>query len=183
MPPTTTNEEFVKSLYNRILCCEPDENGFRYWLNLLSQGAKKEQLENQFRQIAANDNSKNTTNNTTIKDFLINNGKKHLAFIMPQSIGDLLWISCLFKDAKDQYPNYNLYLVCQPELADILEGNEFLDKIIPYSAQFDNLIFLEGQATNPGIFDIAFLPHISSQRVLSYLHNSQDKISFNLSKE
>ena len=44
----------------------------------------------------------------------------------------------------------------------------------------DNLLWLEGSGSHKGYFDIAFLPHIGTQRILNYLHNGKDEIDFNL---
>ena len=44
----------------------------------------------------------------------------------------------------------------------------------------DNLLWLEGHADHQGYFEIAFLPHIGTQRLLNYLHNGKDKIEFEI---
>lgn len=145
-----------------------------------SQKQKRASMVAYMRQVAGEENKKNNVNSIRLEDLIDKNDKKRLLFVMPQSIGDIIWVSCLFEDARKQYPDYDIYLSCQPELAEILEGNEFLHKIIPYMPQFDNLLFLEGHGSHLGFFDIAFLPHLATQRTLSYTHNAQDKVSLDL---
>ena len=60
----------------------------------------------------------------------------------------------------------------------MIDDNPFVYKIIPYSQKFDNLHFLEGKGANNGYFEIAFLPHLLTQRLHAYHHNGSDKIQF-----
>jgi len=38
---------------------------------------------------------------------------------------------------------------------------------------------MEGHADGHGYFDIAFLPHIGTQKIFDYQHNGKDKLEFN----
>lgn len=177
------NKEFLKRLYKDILLMSvnDDDSGLVFWLSKLSDGGNRDEIISFFKKTALEENHKNGHNNISTQDLIIKNGKKNLVFVIPESIGDIIWISCLFKDAREKYPDYNIYISCKPELSEILDGNPYLDKIIPYSQSFDNLLFLEGHGNYSGLFDIAFLPHLATQRILSYIHNGQDKVSFDLS--
>jgi len=44
----------------------------------------------------------------------------------------------------------------------------------------ENLLTMEGHGVNEGYFDIAFLPHIGTQKIFDYQHNGKDKVEFNL---
>ena len=44
----------------------------------------------------------------------------------------------------------------------------------------NNLLFLEGSGDNEGFFEIAFLPTIGTQKILSYPHNAKDKAAYQL---
>jgi hypothetical protein len=70
-----------------------------------------------------------------------------------------------------------LYVATKQENYNILEGNEHVFKVIPYNAQFDNTLFLEGVGDHEGYFEIAFTPHLTTQRINNYTHNSKDKIN------
>ena len=44
----------------------------------------------------------------------------------------------------------------------------------------DNIFWLEGRGNHDGFFEIAFLPYVNTQRVVTFPHNGKDKIAFNL---
>ena len=97
---------------------------------------------------------------------------------MPQSIGDIVLSTGLFRSLKEQYPDHNLYVATQSEFHEILEGNPHIHRLISYTPQMDSLIWLEGSGDHKGYFEIAFLPHLGTQRMLNYLHNGKDKIAY-----
>jgi len=47
----------------------------------------------------------------------------------------------------------------------------------------DNVLSLEGQGNNKGLFDIVYQPYWGTQRALLYLHNGIDKIDLELNKK
>jgi hypothetical protein len=65
---------------------------------------------------------------------------------------------------------------------EILDGNPYVNNWLEYNPLMENLIWLEGNNSHNGYFDIAYLPHTCTQRQLNYLHNGVDKIDFNLHK-
>jgi len=89
---------------------------------------------------------------------------------------DVFLSTALFKSLKAKYPSYNLYVVTQPQNFSILEGNEYVHKVIPYNVKFDNSLFLEGMGQQESLFEIAFTPHLSTQRIHNYVHNCKDII-------
>ena len=91
------NADFVESLYNKILLVPSDPQGKNYWLSLLQNGAKREQLESQFRQIAISDNQRTgQLQNKNFEDILDPTDQKRLLVTMPQSIGDVFLITATF---------------------------------------------------------------------------------------
>jgi hypothetical protein len=42
----------------------------------------------------------------------------------------------------------------------------------------DNLLWLEGKADHKGYFNVAYLPHVQTQRVWTSVHNGEDKNDF-----
>ena len=48
------------------------------------------------------------------------------------------------------------------------------------SLELDQLIWLEGAGDHQGYFEIAFLPHVGTQRFLDYLHNGKTNIQFDI---
>jgi glycosyltransferase involved in cell wall biosynthesis len=179
----SNNREWVKSLYKLILdrdVLDQDE-GLIHWLQKLEQNVPREQIENYFRDVAKQEIQKNTPIN--FEDLLDKDdfGQRAL-IVIPESIGDVFMITSLFESFKEVYPHYNLYIATKQEYFDILIPNPYVHKVIPYVPQMDNLMWLEGAGGHKGFFEIAFLPHIGTQRILNYLHNGKDIIQFNINK-
>ena len=166
------NGEFVKSLYNKILLVEPDPQGKSYWMNLLAQGAPREQLINQFRNIAQNDNQKLGTTNKKFEDQLDNTGRKKLLIVAKESAGDLICITSLLDSFKESYPDHDMYLACDPQYNEIWDGNKNIHKVIPYEGFMESEIICTGQGENKGFFDAYCHLTVGTQRQLNYLSHS-----------
>ena len=180
---STDNKEWVKSLYKLILDREitDQDEGLIHWLQKLEQNVPKDQIENYFRQVAKEDLAKN--NPVNFEDILDKDDAGRRALIViPESIGDVFMITSLFESFKNVYPDYYLYIATKQEYFDILIANPYVHKVIPYVPQMDNLMWLEGAGEHKGFFEIAFLPHIGTQRILNYLHNGKDIIEFDIKK-
>ena len=132
-----------------------------------------------FRKVARNDVNK--SKQIDFAELLDKNDKgKRVLYVMPESIGDVYMSTALFKNIKNLYPDYNLYVATKPEYHQILEGNPYIHKTIPFIEQMNNILWLEGKGDHEGYFEIAFLPHIGTQKVFDYQHNGKDKIEFDL---
>lgn len=174
------NSEWIKSLYKEILKRpEVDENddGHKYWMQEISKGIKRIDIENYFRNVALQENMK--SKEVKFEDFLDKDDQgKRLLYVMPESETDIFLSTSLFESIKKTYPEYNLYVSVKQEFNEILEGNKFIYKIIPYFPQMDNLLWLEGVGDHKGFFEIAFLPFTNSQRIVNFLHNGKTKINY-----
>jgi hypothetical protein len=141
----------------------------------LEHKVPRSQIEDYFRKVARDHNEKYFP--VKMEDLLDEDDKgKRIAYVMPESAVDVFLSTSLFKSIKSKYPEYNLYFVTKPEYYHILDGNEYIHKVIPYNPQFDNTIYLEGVSTNEGCFEIAFTPHLTTQRANNYVHNVKDRI-------
>ena len=180
------DKEWLKSLYKLILdrAVEDDDEGLIYWMQELSKNVPREQIENYFRHVAVKElqSKKNTTDSDILSSQIDQNGNKKILFTMPESAGDIFMATSLFESIHDRYPNYDLYVSTKKQFKDILNGNKYIYKWIEYIPEMDNLLLLEGNSRNNGYFDIAYLPHLQTQRILSYLHNGEDKIDFEIYK-
>jgi glycosyltransferase involved in cell wall biosynthesis len=176
------NGKWLISLYHNILkMTQVDENddGYKYWMQEFSKGAKRQDIENYFRQVALQENEKNKK--VEFEDFLDKDDKgKRILYVMPESIGDIYMSTALFENIKKQYPSHNLYVAIKPEYFEILQGNPFIHKLLQYVPQMDQLLWLEGVGGHEGYFDIAFLPFAGTQRFLDYIHNGKTKIQFDI---
>lgn len=175
--------EWVKQLYKKILKSDVNEKdeGLKHWIERLSRDLTRQQVENYFRHVAREDNNKNRK--VDFSEFLDPNDKKKILFVMPDSIGDVFLCTSLFESIRNQYPEYALYVATNQGNFEVLKGNPNIKKVIPYIPNMDQLIWLEGQRGHKGYFDIAFLPHVTTQRMLTYLHNGQDRIEFDIKKD
>ena len=175
-----SDSEWVLALYKQILNHDNHVNdeGYKNWMNALSSKVPRSQVEQYFRKVAKEHNDKFFP--TKIEDFLDRDDKgKRIIYVIPESAVDVFLSTSLFKSIKEKYSDYNLYVATKPEYFHILDGNEYIHKTIPYTPAFDNTLSLEGVGQNEGLFEIAFTPYLTTQRVNNYSHNSKDIVDKN----
>jgi glycosyltransferase involved in cell wall biosynthesis len=181
IPSDLNDSDFVLALYKNVLNCNTDTNdgGYKYWMQELGRGTPRSSIDAYFRKVATDDNVK--INQVDFGELLPKDDVgKRMLFVLPESIGDIFMASSLFKSIKELYPKYNLYVAVKPEYFEILEGNPYVHKVIQYSPQMDNIFWLEGISKHKGYFNIAFMPHFGTQRLINYTHNAEDVIAFDL---
>ena len=182
IPEIKEDSEWLINIYHNILKMtqvDKADDGYKYWMDEISKGMTRLQIENYFRKVAAEDNAKGQQ--IEFSELLDKDDEdKRLLYVMPRSIGDVFLSTSLFKSIKEQHPEYNLYVATRPENFEILQGNPNVHKVIPYIPQMDNLLWLEGQGDHKGFFEIALLPYIGTQKMFDYHHNGKDKIAFDL---
>lgn len=121
------------------------------------------------------------TSQRTFDDFLDKDDEGlRLAVVIPQSEEDVFLVNSLLTNIKETYPDYNIYFITKPEYFDIVEDHPAIHRLIPFQDGVDNLHLLEGKGEHKGYFEIAFLPHITTQKHFSYHHNGKDKLQFKL---
>ena len=183
-----SDDEWIIALYGKILDMKVDKSdkGFLYWMQEMESNNKdRSAIEKYFRDKARELNAKDEQ--VDFEELLDKDDKgKRIAYIIPESAGDVYMATSLFKSLKEQYPDYNLYVICEPAYFSILEGNPYIHKVIPYIKQMDNIFWLEGKGgdqtfqVHNGYFEVALLSHFGTQRLINYTHNGKDKIAFNL---
>jgi glycosyltransferase involved in cell wall biosynthesis len=185
IPKIEKDSDWLTFMYHNILKMknvDDNDDGHKYWMQEISKGAKRQDIENYFRNVAIKENEKNKK--VDFEDLLDKNDSgKRVLYVMPESIGDIYMSTALFKNIKEQYPEYNLYVAVKPEYFDILQGNPYIHKTIQYIPQMDQLLWLEGVGDHKGYFEVAFLPHAGTQRFLDYVHNGKTNIQFDLKGE
>ena len=170
---------WIKSLYKNILKMDVDNSdaGLKYWLKELDNGVEKDKVDSYFRRVALQENNKGA--DKELDNLLDKDDKGHrILYVMPQSMGDVMMSTSLFKSIKEQYPEHNLYVATKPEFIEVLDGNPYVHGVIPYQTYMDSLLYLEGQGEHNGWFEVAFLPHVNTQKILTYTHNGKDKIAY-----
>ena len=172
VPHIESDSEWVLALYKEILATDNhvNDDGYKTWMKQLEHKIPRPQIEDYFRKVARDHNQKYFP--VKIEDFLDEDDKgKRMAYIMPESAVDVFLSTSLLKSLKSKYPEYNLYFVTKPQYYHILDGNEYIHKVIPYNSQFDNTIHLEGVASHEGFFEIAFTPYLTTQQRVANDHN------------
>jgi len=169
------NSEWVLTLYKEILNRQIDihDDGYKYWSQQLTNDVPRKSVEDYFRKVAQEHNE--AVFPVKLEDLIDKNDDgKRILFIMPGSDKDVFMSTSLFKSVKQKYPKYNLYVATTPENFSLLWANEYVHKVIPYSASFDNVLSLEGVNEAPEHFVMAFAPYLTSQRYSNYIHNMKD---------
>jgi glycosyltransferase involved in cell wall biosynthesis len=182
VPNIEDNSTWLKCLYANILKrpdIDENDDGHKYWMQELSKGVKRQDIENYFRQVAWQENQKNKKLN--FEDLLDKDDKgRRILYVIPQEEVDIFLSTSIFSSIKRNYPNYNLYVATKQEFFEILDGNPNVHKVIPFVPQMENWTWTEGNKDNNGFFEIAFTPYFNSQRMINYIHNGKDKVEFDL---
>ncbi|MDB4314560.1 hypothetical protein N9955_00875 [bacterium] len=114
-------------------------------------------------------------------DLLDDEGKdKRIAVVIPKSEQDVFLVNGLMGNLKSLYPEHNIYFITEQKYFDLVEDNPHIHKLIPFQEGVDSQLLLEGRSEHEGYFDMAFLPHATTQKFISYLHNGKDKLQFTL---
>ena len=117
----------------------------------------------------------------TLDDLLGDEGRENrLAIVIPDSAGDVLMINSLIHNVNRLYPDKKIYVFTKPQYFHMIDDNPDLEKVLPYQPQIDNCYVLDGRGGYLAHFDIAFLPHATTQKTYSYTHNGKDKTQFKL---
>ena len=173
-PQIEDNAQWVKTLYKEILNMDDirdDDSGLLNWLTQLKNGMSRNDIYLYFIKVATDENNKNSPP----KDFgeiFDKNDRKRILFVIKESGGDIVIATSLFKGIKDLYPDADLYVATDPKFHEILEGNEYVYKVLPYHNA------MEAEMAMMNYVDYYYHPAIVTQRQLCYL--TQDKIGVEL---
>jgi hypothetical protein len=186
IPEIANNVEWLKTIYRDILKMKdmPDsDSGLQFWISKLKSGTSRKEIDAFFRQTAVNENAKiNAPPPPTLESLLNPEDKKRLIIVQPESAGDIFLVTSLLPSLRRMYaaPEWTIYFSCKRQFKEIVDGNPNIDHWLDYNPQFDNSLFLEGNSTHKGCFDVALQPYILTQKYLSYINNGEEKIDFNI---
>jgi glycosyltransferase involved in cell wall biosynthesis len=173
--PSIENDfEWIKALYKNILNMEVPDNdsGLLHWSQVLKSGKSRQEVYNYFIGVAREENNK-TQKPVDFSSVLDKNGKKRALFVMKESIGDITICTQLFEDFHNKHPNTDLYVGIDPKYADVLIGNPYIHKVLPYQPFFEQEMACcgAGQGKDSELFHYYFHPGILTQRHLQYLYS------------
>ncbi len=183
-PPIIANDsDWLADIYKNILLMDVvpgADKGHQHWMSKINEGLPRSQILDYFKKVAREENEK-IQSSSKFEDLLDDEGpEKRVAVVMPQSAGDVLMVNSLIGNLKKLYPNHNLYFITKKPFFSLIEDNPYIHKVIEYQESLDNLLVLEGSGSYKGFFDVAYVPHVGSQKVLTYVHNGRDKIGLDL---
>jgi glycosyltransferase involved in cell wall biosynthesis len=173
------NLTWIKDLYKNILLMDEGDPGEQYWMKELEAGTTREYIYQYFIQEAKRLNAQNQDFDLE-KLFDKDDKGRRVLYVMPQSIGDVFISTSLFKSIKKLYPDYNLYVATKPEYFEVLEGNPYIHKTIPYVESYmcDELRMC-GSGKSPGFVNVLYLPFLSTQKYVNYLSKSKLDLELN----
>ena len=132
-----------------------------------------------FKKSAADENQK--LNKVDFESLLDDDDQgKRIGMIVPGAKKDVFNITSLLPSIKRNYPDHNLYFVTNSDNFAILDGNPNIHKVIPFSEELEDLFLLEGRGEYNGYFEIAYLPHFTTQKLVNFIHNGKDKLDFDI---
>lgn len=175
--------EWLKSLYANILdtLVTDEDEGLLHWEKQLSNNTPKDQVENYFRHVAQSELAKNQQ--IPLEDLFEKSDSRYKVLIVqPESLGDIFLLTAIFESLRNRYPKetHAIYIATKPQYEEILFGNPYIDKWIPYHPVMDSALTMEGAGESKGMCDIVYHPYFSTQRLLDYTHNGVDKIDLDL---
>lgn len=177
-PAIQDNVEWIKSLYKNILMMDVSDNdpGLISWVNGLAQGQTRQVVYDYFVKVANEDNQKNIKPKE-FGEVLDKRGKKTVLLVLKESIGDLLYLTCLLPSIAKQYPDYDIYLGCDSAYHEIFDGNSYIYKLLPYHPMMDNELVMTGISNHKGYFDVYINVGVATQKFLNYLTNNNIALS------
>ena len=180
-PEIDSDSEWISDLYKNILKVETSEHdeGHKHWMKRLQEDLTRKDVLKYFKSVAEKENRENKK--IDLSDLLDKDDENNrLLLVMPEDEEDIFLSTSLLPNIKKQYPHLNIYFATKQEHFEILEGNPYIHKCIPYHNSLANLPLMEGQSQNKGYFEIAFLPFVGTKKILNFTHNAKDKIQFKL---
>lgn len=142
-------------------------------LQALNLGQPRDKILHRVRQMAEGENQ-GLRDKVTFESLLDENPNGRVAVVLPRSVGDVFLATSLLPSIKRRYPNKDLYFITDPSNFELLAGNPYIHKALPYLPELDNTLFLEGQGEHQGHFDVAYRLGAMTQQDNLYSHNGID---------
>jgi hypothetical protein len=141
---------------------------------------KREEVVNYFRQIAHNEEQQQKT--VSLEDFLDKKDKKRVLCVLPQSAGDIFLSTSSLKSIRERYPkpDWTIYYATNPEYFSILQGNPYIDKVIPYGPMLENYYLMVGNSSTNGYFEVVYQLGGFTQKLNNYSNHGNDTLGINL---
>ena len=177
-----SNREWVIDLYNNILKTDAEKediNGINHWVSRLNSDLNRQSVYEYFVKTAAEENSKNKT--LPFDDLLDKDDEgRRILFVLPDNEIDIFNSTSLLKYIKDRYPDHNIYYGTKTEYFDILSGNPYIHKLVPYDPIMENSVWSEGRGSYKGFFEFALMPHVNTNKISNFIHGNKHDIEYDI---
>jgi glycosyltransferase involved in cell wall biosynthesis len=152
----------------------PDSESTRDWMGHLEKGKSREEIYKAFINRALQENHRNEK--LSFANLFEDNGKLRLVYVIPESLGDCMISLSILDELNKVYTEdkWDIYVSTNEQYKQVFEHLPYIKKIVHYDSRMDNFQWWEGCGNVRGLVDIAFLPHLLTQRIPSYTHNGLD---------
>ena len=79
---------------------------------------------------------------------------------MPEGELDLFVSTSLFDSIKELYPEYDLYVACQPSLKTFIFGNDNIHKVLDWNDEFNNFSNVKDE-NGDELFEVIYTPSLN----------------------
>jgi len=174
-PPNLPPQDFVLDLFKNVLLERVDKNHsqVKHWTEHLTKSQDYQGVYDFFVRQAHQTNAQAAAKPVDFETLLNPNDGKRLLIVMPESAGDVLIVASLVPKVRKQYPEFTIYFATKPQFKDFVEHLEGVNWL-EYFPAMDDIFWLTGRGDHRGTFDIAFLPHVLSQRSMCYQWRDND---------
>ncbi|MBC8201277.1 MAG: lipopolysaccharide heptosyltransferase II [Planctomycetes bacterium] len=101
----------------------------------------------------------------------------HLAILMPSWVGDVVMASCVWQMAREKYPNATITSVIRPNLAQLLEGVQGIDNVLPL--EMKSSVFTASSTLKKIHADaIVLLPNSIRAAIIARLANIPHRVGY-----
>ena len=181
-PEIKDDREWVIDLYKNILNVDAendDINGINHWLHRLKSDLNRQSVYDYFINTAREDNSANQL--IPFEDLLSESDKgKRILFVLPDNEIDIFNSTSLLKFIKDKYSDHNIYYATKKEYFDILSGNQYIHKLVPYDPIMENFVWSEGQGSYSGFFEFVLMPYVNTNKFSNFMHGNKHQIEYDI---
>ena len=179
-PEDLTDSQFIIDIYKNILKKRVDQydEGYNHWIKRLKTDLKRDDVLRYFKKVASKENSENKKVN--LEDLLSDDKGKRILINVPTSEEDVFLVTSLFKNLNELYPDHNIYVATKTKFFEILDGNPYVHKCIPFHESMNDLPLMEGYGEHDGYFEMVFQPCILNTLNNFLTRNNKDKIQFDL---
>ena len=117
----------------------------------LNTDMNRQQVLDYFRSVAQKENNEN--NKIDISEVFDQTEKKKGLMVSSADVTTIFAATSLFESFHETYPDTDLYFACHPQFSNILNGNPYVKKVIPYHEHMENELAMIGQGNHKGYVD------------------------------